>query len=116
MEHPYPLSHADLLVLAIKSRVSVICEFSTDIRFELRKLQRWASKYAGIHELELAYNDELFGIYYEDSEADTEIAERIDAEEQATLLKACPKCHRYLIQFTKGRFFCLSSKCNYSWV
>ena len=79
----YPLSHEELLVLAIKSQVRLLHEFSSDTRFECRKLQRWAAKYAGIHDLKLDYSDELFGIHYEDEEQDIEIAERIDREEKA---------------------------------
>jgi hypothetical protein len=111
----YPLSHAELLVMAIKSRVSVIHEFSGNTRYECRKLQRWAAKYAGIHNLELNYTDELFGIHYEDEERDVEIAERIDAEEQRmnTDVTPCPRCYRYLVDCVNNRFVC--SSCKYSW-
>lgn len=62
----YSFSHKDLLVMAIRAQVKVFNEFYGDIRYECRKLQRWANKYAGIHDIDIDISDELCGIYYED--------------------------------------------------
>jgi len=78
----YPTNHRELFLMAIENRVSVIHEFCvTDIRFEGRKLQRWAKNYRDQYENELIdidlSDDEMFGIYYEDEETDSEIEAKL---------------------------------------
>jgi len=78
----YPTNHRELFLMAIENRVSVIHEFCvTDIRFEGRRLQRWARNYRDQHEnelIDLDLPDALFGIYYEDEEADSEIDQTLN--------------------------------------
>jgi len=68
--------------MAIENRVSVIHEFCvTDSRFEGRRLQRWARNYRDQHEnelIDLDLPDDLFKIYYEDEEADSEIDQTLN--------------------------------------
>ena len=81
MKYRYPTNHRELLLMAIENRVSVIHEFLGDLRFEGRKLQRWARNYRDQYEIELIdldLPDDLFGIYYEDEEADAEIEKTLN--------------------------------------
>ena len=77
---PYPTTHEGLLKMAIKNRVAVIGEFGWNFRYECRKLQRWAARYAIIHGLGLECSNELCGIYYDDPQEDVEIMEQLDKE------------------------------------
>lgn len=79
----YPTNHRELFLMAIVNRVSVIHEFgdSCELRFESRYLQRWARNYRDQYEnelIDLDLPDDLFGIYYEDEEADAEIEKTLN--------------------------------------
>ena len=80
----YPTNHREVFLMAIVNRVTVIHEFSGETRFESRYLQRWARNYRDQYEnelIDLDLPDDLFGIYYEDEEADAEIEKTLNVWE-----------------------------------
>lgn len=78
----YPQTEAGVLEMAVKCKSRLIHEFESDIRYECRKLQRWATHYTLMSDKPLLITDEMCGIYHEDAEADAEIAARLEREGQ----------------------------------
>jgi len=82
----YPTNHRELFLMAIDDAVNVLLIKKYDggdffMRFECRRLQRWARHYRDQHEnelIDLDLPDDLFGIYYDDSDSDSEIEETLD--------------------------------------
>lgn len=72
------MTHQELLDYWISSRRSVIHEWSSNIRFECRKLERMAKEYARVNGLRVSDREEVYGIYYDDLEQDTEIAAQLE--------------------------------------